>query len=167
MVPIGEKNTQLAVKYCLEHPRWRVSLQTHKLMGIPMTTHVKPVKLEVSKTTAGSVNPAADKRTTRIGRTYRFELAHHSPNVPDGHRCKNLHGHNYRVEIVVSGKLDDRGFVLDFAEIDAEIAPLIKKVDHCLLNNVEGLENPTAEDYRCLVFATDQRLRKRQNLSER
>jgi 6-pyruvoyltetrahydropterin/6-carboxytetrahydropterin synthase len=110
-----------------------------------MTTHVKPVKLEVSKTTAGSVNPAADRLTTRIGRTYRFESAHHLPNVPDGHRCKSLHGHNYRVEIVVSGKLDDRGFVLDFAEIDAEIAPLIKKVDHCLLNNVEGLENPTAE----------------------
>ncbi len=33
--PDREKNTQLAVKYCLEHPRWRVSLQTHKLMGIP------------------------------------------------------------------------------------------------------------------------------------
>lgn len=28
-------NTQLAVEYCLDNPRWRVSLQTHKLMGIP------------------------------------------------------------------------------------------------------------------------------------
>jgi 7-carboxy-7-deazaguanine synthase (Cx14CxxC type) len=28
-------NTRLAVEYCLAHPRWRVSLQTHKLMGIP------------------------------------------------------------------------------------------------------------------------------------
>ena len=27
--------TQLAVQYCLEHPRWRLSLQTHKLLGIP------------------------------------------------------------------------------------------------------------------------------------
>jgi 6-pyruvoyltetrahydropterin/6-carboxytetrahydropterin synthase len=34
---------------------------------------------------------------------------------------------------------------MDFAEIDAELAPLIKQVDHCLLNDVEGLENPTAE----------------------
>jgi 7-carboxy-7-deazaguanine synthase len=33
--PDREKNTQLAVRYCLEHPRWRVSLQTHKLMRIP------------------------------------------------------------------------------------------------------------------------------------
>jgi 6-pyruvoyltetrahydropterin/6-carboxytetrahydropterin synthase len=110
-----------------------------------MTTHVKPANLEVSEATAGSTNPAADKLLTRIGRTYRFESAHRLPNVPDGHKCKNLHGHNYRVEIVVSGKLDDRGFVVDFAEIDADIAPLIKKVDHRLLNDVDGLENPTAE----------------------
>jgi 7-carboxy-7-deazaguanine synthase len=33
--PDRDQNTQLAVKYCLENPRWRVSLQTHKLMGIP------------------------------------------------------------------------------------------------------------------------------------
>jgi len=33
--PHRARNTQLAVAYCLENPRWRVSLQTHKLMGIP------------------------------------------------------------------------------------------------------------------------------------
>jgi 6-pyruvoyltetrahydropterin/6-carboxytetrahydropterin synthase len=110
-----------------------------------MTTHVKPGNLAGGKAAASSANPAADKLLTRIGRTYRFESAHWLPNVPDGHKCKNLHGHNYRVEIVVSGRLDDRGFVADFAEIDAEVAPLIKKIDHRLLNEVEGLENPTAE----------------------
>ena len=30
-----ERNTQLALQYCLEHPQWRLSLQTHKLLGIP------------------------------------------------------------------------------------------------------------------------------------
>ncbi|MBJ7535389.1 6-carboxytetrahydropterin synthase QueD [Rhodomicrobium vannielii ATCC 17100] len=83
--------------------------------------------------------------TTRIGRTYRFESAHHLPYLADGHKCKNLHGHNYRVEIIVRGSPDRRGFVRDFAEIDAEVAPLLKIVDHRLLNDVEGLENPTAE----------------------
>jgi 7-carboxy-7-deazaguanine synthase (Cx14CxxC type) len=29
------RNTQLATQYCLEHPQWRLSLQTHKLLGIP------------------------------------------------------------------------------------------------------------------------------------
>ena len=33
--PAREENTQLALVYCLEHPLWRMSLQTHKLLGIP------------------------------------------------------------------------------------------------------------------------------------
>jgi 7-carboxy-7-deazaguanine synthase len=33
--PSREGNTQLALRYCLDHPRWRMSLQTHKLLGIP------------------------------------------------------------------------------------------------------------------------------------
>jgi 7-carboxy-7-deazaguanine synthase len=33
--PQRERNTQLAVRYCLEHPQWRLSLQVHKLLGIP------------------------------------------------------------------------------------------------------------------------------------
>jgi organic radical activating enzyme len=32
--PLREENTALAIAYCLDHPRWRVSLQTHKYMGI-------------------------------------------------------------------------------------------------------------------------------------
>jgi 7-carboxy-7-deazaguanine synthase len=33
--PERERNTGLAVRYCLEHPRWRLSLQTHKFLGLP------------------------------------------------------------------------------------------------------------------------------------
>jgi 7-carboxy-7-deazaguanine synthase (Cx14CxxC type) len=33
--PEREANTQMAVRYCLAHPRWRLSLQTHKVLGIP------------------------------------------------------------------------------------------------------------------------------------
>lgn len=33
--PERERNTQLAVRYCLEHPQWKLSLQIHKLLGIP------------------------------------------------------------------------------------------------------------------------------------
>ncbi|MBO0764772.1 MAG: 6-carboxytetrahydropterin synthase QueD [Hyphomicrobiaceae bacterium] len=82
---------------------------------------------------------------TRIGRTYRFEAAHYLPLLPGGHKCRNMHGHNYRVDVVVRGPLDRRGFVADFAEIDAKVLVLIRKLDHRVLNEVEGLENPTAE----------------------
>jgi organic radical activating enzyme len=33
--PDREQNTRLAIDYCLAHPQWRLSLQTHKLTGIP------------------------------------------------------------------------------------------------------------------------------------
>jgi len=80
-----------------------------------------------------------------IGRSYRFESAHFLPKVPEGHRCRNLHGHNYRVEVAIEGVVDARGFVKDFSEVDAEMLPLVAKLDHKLLNEVAGLDNPTAE----------------------
>ena len=33
--PFRKMNTELAVRYCMEHPQWRLSLQTHKILGIP------------------------------------------------------------------------------------------------------------------------------------
>jgi len=33
--PDLKRNTDLAVRYCMEHPKWRLSLQTHKILGIP------------------------------------------------------------------------------------------------------------------------------------
>ena len=32
---LRQRNTELALRYCLEHPKWRLSLQTHKMLGIP------------------------------------------------------------------------------------------------------------------------------------
>lgn len=81
----------------------------------------------------------------KIAATYSFEAAHRLPFVPDGHKCKRLHGHNYQVEVSISGPLDDRGFVLDYAELDAAVQPLIDKLDHQYLNDIPGLENPTSE----------------------
>ena len=43
---------------------------------------------------------------TRIGRTFRFESAHFLPKVPDGHKCKRLHGHSFQIEIIVRGEPD-------------------------------------------------------------
>jgi 6-pyruvoyltetrahydropterin/6-carboxytetrahydropterin synthase len=99
-----------------------------------------PLAEEPSPASGHTARPA-----TRIGRAYTFESAHRLPHLPDGHKCRNLHGHTYRMHVVVRGRLDSRGFVKDFAEIDAEIRPLVARVDHHLLNDVEGLENPTAE----------------------
>jgi 6-pyruvoyltetrahydropterin/6-carboxytetrahydropterin synthase len=117
-----------------------------------MTTHVTPPNLATTSRTSDPSPGISPKLQTRIGRTYRFESAHHLPLLPEGHKCKNMHGHNYRIDVVVQGAVDARGFIKDFAEIDAEIMPLIKILDHRLLNEVEGLENPTAEIIASWLF---------------
>lgn len=74
------------------------------------------------------------------------EAAHFLPNVPEGHKCRRLHGHNYRIELHVTGPVDPvRGWVMDFGELEEAARPLLKQLDHHLLNEVPGLENPTSE----------------------
>lgn len=80
-----------------------------------------------------------------ISKMFDFDAAHFLPNVPDGHKCKRLHGHTYRVEVVLRGEPDARGFVVDYAEIAEAWRPVEAMLDHRLLNDVEGLENPSTE----------------------
>lgn len=82
----------------------------------------------------------------QIFKQFSFDSAHFLPNVPEGHKCKEIHGHTYRLTVYVSGELDEKlGWVMDFAILKNAIEPLIKSIDHTLLNNIEGLENPTCE----------------------
>jgi 6-pyruvoyltetrahydropterin/6-carboxytetrahydropterin synthase len=85
-------------------------------------------------------------KSMKITQAFRFEAAHYLPNVPEAHRCHRMHGHSYRVELELSGPIDPvTGFVLDFFEIEGAFGPLLARLDHYCLNEVEGLENPTAE----------------------
>jgi 6-pyruvoyltetrahydropterin/6-carboxytetrahydropterin synthase len=82
----------------------------------------------------------------RLERSYRFEAAHFLPRVPPGHKCARMHGHSYQIEIAIEGELDpERGWVMDFADIDERVAPLVRQLDHHVLNEIEGLTNPTSE----------------------
>ena len=88
-----------------------------------------------------------------IFKEFSFEAAHHLPNVPPGHKCGRLHGHSFRVEIGVSGPMDQHsGWVTDFATIQTAFEPLLKELDHNYLNEVEGLENPTSENIAIWIW---------------
>jgi 6-pyruvoyltetrahydropterin/6-carboxytetrahydropterin synthase len=83
---------------------------------------------------------------TRLIREFTFEAAHHLPNAPEGHKCRRLHGHSFRVEVVVEGEVDPaRGWFLDYGVIRDLVEPVRLRLDHYCLNDVEGLENPTSE----------------------
>ena len=82
-----------------------------------------------------------------IWKQFDFEAAHRLPNVPPGHKCARLHGHSFRVAIHVRGEVDAKtGWVMDFADIKVAFEPLLSRLDHYYLNEIEGLENPTSEN---------------------
>lgn len=90
----------------------------------------------------------------RIAKQYSFSAAHMLPEVGEGHPCKRLHGHNYLVEVEFRGEIASNGFCgnLDFASMDESMAPLLKQLDHYYLNDIPGLENPTAENIAAWIL---------------
>lgn len=81
-----------------------------------------------------------------LTKSFRFEAAHRLPTFPDGHKCRRLHGHSYRVDVHVAGPVDPPlGYLVDYGDIKAACEPVRKQLDHFYLNEIEGLENPTAE----------------------
>lgn len=81
-----------------------------------------------------------------IYKEFVFDSAHSLPYVPEGHKCKNLHGHTFFLKIFVKGPVVPRiGWVIDFADIKKVCKPIIDTLDHKYLNEIEGLENPTSE----------------------
>jgi 6-pyruvoyltetrahydropterin/6-carboxytetrahydropterin synthase len=79
----------------------------------------------------------------KVGRVFTFDSAHHLPNYQG--MCHEVHGHTYKLEILITKALNAQGMVFDFAEFKSIVENLLKsKYDHKDLNTV--LENPTAEN---------------------
>ena len=80
-------------------------------------------------------------------KTFGFEAAHLLPTFPEGHKCRRLHGHSYRFDVIVEGDVNpERGYLIDYGEIKRAAEPLVKQLDHYYLNEVHGLDNPTSEN---------------------
>ena len=90
----------------------------------------------------------------RIAKRATFCASHQLSHLPPDHKCARLHGHNYTVEIVLAGeKLDERGFIVDYAEIGKLLDHVKELFDHRHLNEV--LRSPqatTAENLAEFIF---------------
>ena len=83
----------------------------------------------------------------RLTKDFTFEAAQTLPNAPEGHKCRRVHGHSFKIEVSVEGDVDPKtGWIYDHAEISAAMKQLLKMLDHTYLNEIEGLENPTIEN---------------------
>jgi len=83
-----------------------------------------------------------------------FDAAHWLPQVPDGHKCRRIHGHTYHVRVCVVGPIDDdSGWIVDFARLKKWWKDLVSKnLDHKHLNEV--MPNPTCELVGVWIYDT-------------
>ena len=70
-------------------------------------------------------------------------------------KCENVHGHNYKVQLVVAGEqLDATGMLMDFVEVKKTIKGLVERLDHRFLNDVPPFDvlNPSAENMARYIY---------------
>ena len=77
---------------------------------------------------------------------FQIESARFLPHLDKNHPCSHMHGHSFKIVLSILGPLDSQiGWVMDYHEITRVMAPLLSLLDHKVLNEVSGLENPTSE----------------------
>ncbi|MEU6562607.1 6-pyruvoyl trahydropterin synthase family protein [Nocardia nova] len=80
-----------------------------------------------------------------IAKTFAFSASHELRHLPPEHKCARNHGHNYAVTATVTAdRLDEYGFVTDFADLAVFGRYLNDTFDHRLLNEVVSF-TPTSE----------------------
>lgn len=93
-----------------------------------------------------------------------FAAAHNLRNFRG--KCENLHGHNWKVEVVMRGrKLDESGVVVDFADVKRATREILSEIDHQYLNDIPFFKdrNPSSENIARFLF---ERLAERLNTED-
>ena len=80
---------------------------------------------------------------SKIAKEFKWEMSHRLPYHQGP--CKNLHGHTYKLEVVVKGDIRKDGMLMDFNELKEVVnSSILDLLDHSNLNDL--FENPTAEN---------------------
>ncbi len=83
----------------------------------------------------------------------QFAAAHRLENFYG--KCEALHGHNWKVEVLLAGeRLDEAGLLMDFGQIKARTNALLEEIDHKYLNELEAFreQNPSSENLARYLF---------------
>ena len=98
-------------------------------------------------------NPQTDRpalnvegQTFSVTKSATFEAAHFMGHQSEGHSYRNVHGHSFRIDATVSGKVQPgEQWVEDFGDLTAALEAVAARLDHRLLNEIDGLDVPTLE----------------------
>ena len=83
----------------------------------------------------------------RLIKQFHFEAAHDLPTFPADHKCRRLHGHSFRFDVIVEGEVEpEKGYLIDYGDIKKVVDPIVRRLDLYYLNEIAGLSNPTSEN---------------------
>jgi 6-pyruvoyltetrahydropterin/6-carboxytetrahydropterin synthase len=83
----------------------------------------------------------------KLYKEFFFEAAHFLPSAPSGHPNSRIHGHSFRLRVMLQGDPDPQtGLLMNLGDIAAAMQPILEQLDHRLLNEVEGLQVATLEN---------------------
>jgi 6-pyruvoyltetrahydropterin/6-carboxytetrahydropterin synthase len=83
----------------------------------------------------------------------QFAAAHRLENFNG--KCEGLHGHNWKVEVVLVGPaLDHAGLLMDFGVVKARTKQVLEEIDHKYLNELDAFQgrNPSSENLACYLY---------------
>lgn len=67
----------------------------------------------------------------KISKEFKWEMGHRLP-FHSG-KCKNIHGHTYKMRVEIEGDLDSNGMVMDYYDVSSVISPLVDEFDHSFI----------------------------------
>ncbi len=67
----------------------------------------------------------------KIAKEFHWEMGHRLPEHFG--KCKNIHGHSYRMIVELEGSLDDQGMIMDYFDLKKIVIPIIDELDHAFM----------------------------------
>lgn len=84
-----------------------------------------------------------------IAKQFTFDSAHRLRNYNGP--CANLHGHTYKLQVILKGVVQKNGMVMDFTEIKNSVnKKVLQKLDHAFINKI--IKQPTAENIAMWIW---------------
>lgn len=83
---------------------------------------------------------------------FHIESARFLPLLPKTHPCSQMHGHSFKITLRLQGETNALGWLIDYADIQKAMKPILDQIDHKVLNEVPGLQNPTTENLCVWIY---------------
>ena len=101
-----------------------------------------------------------EEKLMLLSKDFNFDAAH---NLIHYHgKCERLHGHTYKLRVVLEGRPDSEGMVMDFLELKAIVKEkILSRLDHAYLNDI--ITQPSAENIAVWIWRELEESLRREN----